>query len=267
MTQPRLALRPLFRSRPLRAAAAGLGLAAALATAAPAQAFDPASMTDSQRAAFNEAVRSFLIENPLVLVEMVTALEAREEADAAAADRARLNAEADALYRDPASWVGGNPEGDVTIVEFMDYRCGFCRRAHPEVKDLVGRDGNIRLIVKEFPILGPESEASSRFAIAVLQTEGPEAYAKAREVLITLQGPTTADVFEGLARDLGLDPARVLARMDSPEVGGVIDANRALATRLQINGTPSFVIGETMVRGFVPQSGMAQIVAEARSRN
>lgn len=252
----------LPRLRPILAAAV---MAAGLFGAAPARAFDPAAMTPAEQAAFGSAVRAYLLENPQVLMEMVAALETREQADAAAADRARLKAEAEALYADPSDWVGGNPEGDVTVVEFMDYRCGYCRRSHPEVKDLLARDGNIRLIVKEFPILGPDSEASSRFALAVLQGPGPEAYARAREALITMKGPASEAALEDLARDLGLDPAPIMAAMGSAEVSRVIDANRALATRLQINGTPTFVIGETMVRGYVPLDGMAGIVAEARA--
>jgi protein-disulfide isomerase len=232
-----------------------------------ARAFDPAAMTPAQQAAFGQAVRDYLVANPQVLVEMVSALESREQTNAAATDRARLQAEADALYNDPASWVGGNPDGDVTLVEFIDYRCGFCRRAHPEVQQLIANDGNIRVIVKEFPILGPDSEASARFAIAVLQTAGPDAYKAAREALITLQGPASEAALRDLARDLRLDAGVVLGRMASPEVSRVIDANRALAGRLEINGTPTFVVEEVMVRGFVPLAGLEQIVAEARTAN
>lgn len=247
--------------------AACLGLGMGLGLAAPAVAFDPGAMTAGERAAFNAAVRSYMLENPQILMEMVSAMEQREQVSAAATDRTRLRAEAGALYEDTASWVGGNLDGDITVVEFMDYRCGYCRRAHPEVKDLIATDGNIRLIVKEFPILGPESEVLSRYAVAVLQKAGDAAYAKAREALITLQGPASDAALEEISASIGVDHPQIKAHMDSPDVTRVIDTNRALATRLDINGTPTFVIDQVMVRGYVPLVGMTQIVAEQRANN
>ena len=109
------------------------------------------------------------------------------------------------LFADQASWVGGNPDGDITVVEFMDYRCGYCRKAYQEVEDLVKADGNIRLVLKEYPILGEDSVTSARFAIAVLQLHGNDAYKKAHDALITLRGAPDAETLGRLATDLGFD--------------------------------------------------------------
>jgi protein-disulfide isomerase len=238
--------------------------ALALMLAQPAAAFDPAAMSDAEKAAFGAAIRGYLLENPQVLMEAIAVLEERQQSEAAQNDLALLATHAEELLNDPNSWVGGNPEGDITVVEFVDYRCGYCRKAHDEVTELINSDGNIRLVMKEFPILGEESLASSRFAIATRMVAGDEAYKRAHDALITLKGNATPETLGDLAKELGLDDAAILAKMDAPEVTAIIAANHDLGTRLQINGTPTFVIDKTMVRGYVPLDGMRQIVQGQR---
>jgi protein-disulfide isomerase len=250
----------MFSTRP-----AALALFMALSAGLPALATDIGQMTEAERQAFGAEVRAYLLENPEVLAEAIEVLNQREAAAEAESDAALVQAHADDLFNDPASWVGGNAEGDITVVEFTDYRCGYCRKAHAEVADLVESDGSIRFIVKEFPILGEASLISARFAIAVLQIGGDAAYAAAHDALITLRGEPTPIALAGIAGDLGLDADAVLAAMDSPEVTAVIAANHDLGTRLGINGTPTFVINGTMLRGYVPLDGMRQIVADERA--
>jgi len=245
---------------------APLALAALLAGTAPALAFDPAAMTEDQRAAFRAEVRAYLLDNPEVLMEAIAVLEARQYEEQVANDLKMLRDYADEIFNDPKSWAGGNLSGDITVVEFVDYRCGYCRRAHDEVAQLVAGDGNIRLVMKEFPVLGEDSVISSRFAIATLQLHGADAYKTVHDALITHRGPVDAAALSAIATEAGLDAAPILARMAAPEVSEVIEANRALADRLQINGTPTFVIYETMVRGYVPLDGMQKIVAQQRAK-
>jgi protein-disulfide isomerase len=239
-------------------------LVLSLALTAPVLASDLTQMTDAERAAFRDEVKAYLLENPEVLAEAIDVLNQRQAEAAAQGDMALVQAHADALFHDAESWVGGNPEGDITLVEFTDYRCGYCRKAHDEVAELVKSDGNIRFVVKEFPILGEASIASSRFAIAVRQIGGDEAYKAAHDALITLRGEPTPDTLTRLATDLGLDATAVLDAMDSPDVSAVIAANHDLGNRMQINGTPTFVIDGTMVRGYVPLDGMREIVRQQR---
>lgn len=248
-----------------RLSIASLALGIALAAAAPAAAFDPAAMSDAERASFNAAIRDYLLRNPEVLVEAINVLDARQAASAEANDKALVATYAEALFDDGHSWVGGNPDGDVTLVEFVDYRCGYCRQAHAEVAELVASDGNIRFIIKEFPILGPESDLSSRFAIAIRQMAGDAVYKQAHDKLITLRGTANAESLSRIAQDLGQDPAAVLARMNDPSVSAVIEANHALASQMQISGTPTFVVGGQMLRGYLPLAGMRQVVADERS--
>lgn len=227
--------------------------------------FDPSSMTPEEREAFGALVRDYLLSNPGVIMEAVALLEQQEADQRVAVDRAMVEANRDALENDGYSWVGGNPDGDFTIVEFMDYRCGFCRRAHPEVAALLESDGNIRRIVKEFPILGEASMVSSRFAIATLITAGPEAYGAVHEALITLDGEPTDAVLESIASTLELDADAIFAEMQSDEVNNRIAETRALAQSMQISGTPSFVFGGQVVRGYAPLQAMQAIVAQERA--
>ena len=234
-----------------------------LALATPV--FAQSKMTDAERADFGAEVRAYLMENPEVLMEAIGVLEERRNADAVADDLAMMETNADEIFRDPASWVGGNPEGDITLVEFMDYRCGYCKKAFEDVAELIKSDGNIRFVVKELPILGEQSDLTSRFAVAVLQLEGTEAYEKVHNALMVMRGDATVDSLSALGAELGLaDVAAVVARMTGPEVSSVIEANLALAQRLDVNGTPTFVIDKTLVRGYVPLDAMRQIVEGQR---
>jgi protein-disulfide isomerase len=205
------------------------------------------------------------MENPEVLMEAIGVLEQREAAAQAEADAATIEALSDRIFDTERSWVGGNPEGDVTLVEFIDYKCGYCRRAFPEVQELVASDGNIRLIVKEFPILGEQSVLASRFAIATLQVEGADAYKQVHDRLIAMRGDMNELALELVAEELGLDVEAIVARMDDEAVTEVIRANHALAQELSISGTPTYVLGDRMVRGYVPLDGMRAMVAEERN--
>lgn len=247
-----------------RFALPALALGLTLGPALPALAFDMAAMSEAERTAFRAEVKAYLMENPELLVEAINVLDTRQKAAEATADLELVAANKAALTQAPTDWVGGNPQGDITLVEFLDYRCGYCRKAWQDVEELVKSDGNIRFVIKEFPILGEQSMVSSQFAIAVRQIGGDEAYKKAHDALISLRGEANPETLGALAIDLGLDAPTVLARMASPEVKAVIDANHALGTTMQINGTPSFVVEDSMLRGYVPLDGMREIVAQER---
>jgi protein-disulfide isomerase len=239
-------------------------LALSLATGVQAADLDLENMSEADRAAFGEQVRAYLLENPEVIMEAVQVLEERQAAEQAQGDVALVENNADAIFNDGYSWVGGNPEGDVTIVEFFDYRCGFCRRAHPEVAQLLELDGNIRYVAKEFPILGENSVISSRFALAAREVGGDDAYEAAKEALITLNGDLDDTALRRLSDTLGLDTDAVLAAMDNESITEQLATTRELAQALQINGTPSFVMGDQLIRGYVPLEAMQDIVEDIR---
>ena len=249
--------------RPLLTASA---LSFSLGMALPGHALDLESLSAGERTLLHAEIRAYLLENPGIIMEAVAVLEQRQATNQAQADVDLVRVNAEALFNDEGSWVGGNPEGDITLVEFMDYRCGFCRRAHDEVTGLLAADGNIRFIVKEFPILGEESVLASRFALATRQVAGDDAYKAVHDALMSYNGAMNEVGFTRLADTLGLDANVILAAMDSEAVTQVIEANHALAQRMQINGTPSFVMGDQMLRGYLPQDAMQQLANEIRSQ-
>ncbi|MBK4215881.1 thioredoxin domain-containing protein [Paracoccus caeni] len=231
--------------------------------ASPALSFDISAMSEDEKAAFGEAVRDYLMDNPEVLVESINVLEQRRVAQEAQNDQQLVAANQDAIFEDGHSWVGGNPDGDVTVVEFLDYRCGYCRRFNDQVHALIKDDPNVRLILKEYPILGQDSEASSRFAIAVKQIAGDEAYMKAHDELITLRSEASLEALQGVAEKIGVDPTEVVNRMNTEDVTAVLRANRQLGETMAISGTPTFIIGGEMIRG-VPPGGLEELVQAAR---
>ncbi|MBR9763507.1 MAG: DsbA family protein [Rhodobacteraceae bacterium] len=241
----------------------------AAAIAAPAPEAVPetaaAELTDAERENFRAEVRAYLMERPEVLLEAIQVLEDRQAADAAEAEVSMIRDNAEAIFNDGHSWVGGNPEGDITLVEFMDYRCGYCRKAFEEVEELVNADGNIRFVLKEFPILGEESVAASQLAIATQLAAGDEAYKRMHDALMVHSGGFDEVSVRRLLTSLDIEEEPVIEMLGSPEVTEVINANRALAQQLQITGTPTFVLPETMLRGYVPLAGMRSIVADLRA--
>ena len=225
---------------------------------------DLKALTDEERALFRAEVRAYLMENPRVIMEAVEQLQAQEAEAQAQADLNLVAVNADAIFNDGFSWVGGNPEGDITLVEFLDYRCGYCKRAHPEVTRLLENDGNIRFIVKEFPILGEQSMLASRFAVATKQVAGGDSYKALHDALMTFNGDVTLPALRRIADTLGLDTDAIVAGMESPEVTREITETRALAQRLQISGTPTFVLQDELLRGYLPLEQMEVIVADKR---
>ena len=237
-------------------------LAATLAL--PVSAMDLIELSDAERAQFRAEVRSYLMDNPEVIMEAVELLQSREAEAQAQADVNMVSDNADAIFDDGYSWVGGNLDGDITLVEFLDYRCGYCKRAHGEVAKLLETDGNIRIIVKELPILGDESVLASRFAIATKQVAGGDAYRMMNDALMAYKGSVTIPAMRRLAEEMDMDADAIEARMASEDVTAEIAGTRALAQKLQISGTPTFVMHDELLRGYLPYDQMQALVDEKR---
>ncbi len=203
---------------------------AATTLATPALATDIMKMTDSERDIFRAEIRDYLMENPEVLLEAINVLEQRQAQAEAVNDATLLQDNAEEIFNDGVSYVGGNPDGDVTVVEFSDYRCPYCKRAHKEVAQLLAQDGNIRFIYKEFPILGPDSLTAAQFAVAVLLQDGPEKYREVNNALMEMRGDPSEAALSAIANDHGLDPVALLESMKSSEVMQVIQAIAPLAS-------------------------------------
>ena len=240
-----------------------LFLAAVLLTMAPSAWADEA-LTPEQKAAVETIVREYLRQHPEAIVEALQEMQAREQAAAERRSREALAALHDELINDAAAPVGGNPDGDITVVEFFDYRCSYCKSTFPGLMATLNADGNIRYVLREFPILGPASLFASKAALAVWQTE-PGHYMDFHTALMNSTGNLTDSKVLSLAEDIGLDTGKLRVAMESPDVETAINRNYEIAKTLNIRGTPAFIIGGKLVPGAVGVDALKRLVAEARN--
>jgi protein-disulfide isomerase len=221
------------------------------------------AFTEAQRAEIVAILREALRRDPSILRDAFAAIQAAEERERSEAQRAGIAAQRAALFDNREDAVRGNPRGDVTIVEFFDVRCGFCKRLHEEMTQLLARERNLRVVMKEIPILGPQSVFAAR-ALLAAQRQGR--YAALHDALMRLRGEPTEAAVRAEAQRAGIDVDRLFRDMDDPAIQRRLDANLALARALQIEGTPALVIGETLVPGAVPLAQLERLVAEERAR-
>jgi protein-disulfide isomerase len=229
-----------------------------LAAPSPAAADDV--FTPAQRAAIVQIMRDALKKDPSILRDAVTAMQAdQQQREQVAAEAAIATHKADLVT--PADPVAGNPSGNVTIVEFFDVRCPYCRRFEPAMDELLAKDHGIRLVYKDLPILGPSSVVGAK-ALLAAQRQGK--YLALRTALMRDAQPPTAESVRAVAPGLGIDPERLARDMDDPAIQKRIDANLALAHDLGIDGTPAMVIGKQMVPGAITMAELQSAVADAR---
>jgi protein-disulfide isomerase len=223
----------------------------------------PAGMTSAEKERFDALIRQYILDHPEVVIESLQAYQARQRAAAQQESRAALVALKDEIEKDPSAPVAGNTEGNVTIVEFFDYRCGYCKRVFPSIQQLIETDGNIRYVFKEFPVLGPESVTAARAALAVWNLQ-PDKYFPFHTALMQARGGLTEQRILKIAEQVGLDPARVRDGMDDPRVEETLKKNAALAGQIKINGTPAFVIDGQLIPGAIDLATINHLVEAAR---
>jgi protein-disulfide isomerase len=216
--------------------------------------------TPAQRAEIVQIVREALKRDPGILREAVGALQADEGRLREEASRAAIAASRDSLV-DPADPVGGNPAGDVTIVEFFDARCPYCKRLEPTMAELLRSDRGVRLVYKDLPILGPPSLLGSK---ALLAAQAQGAYEKLRDALMRSSAEISKESIRTEAQRLGLDWPRLEHEMDDLAIRNRLEANIRLARTLGIQGTPALVIGQELVPGAVELPDLQKAIAEAR---
>jgi protein-disulfide isomerase len=218
-------------------------------------------LSAEQRQEVLELLRRSLREDPSILRDALTALEADEQRSRGQAVSQAIDANAAALFRDPADPVRGNPAGAVTVVEFFDTRCGYCKQFHPVMEQLLARERDVRVVLKDLPILGPNSVLASRALLAAQRQNG---HAALHDALMRLREEPTEAVLRREVERARLDWARLRRDMDDPAIAERIGRNMALARALGIEGTPALVVGRTLVPGFVDLPTMQRLVAEAR---
>ena len=213
-----------------------------------------ASMSDEQ-------IKNYISANPKQIIDSVNAYMAGEQGRSDEQTLASVTANHDFLYAKDAHPALGNLDGDVTIVEFLDYNCGYCKKAQPVLMDLVAKDKNVRLVLIEIPILAESSATAAQWALAANQLGG---YGIFHEKLMTHKGPINEEVLTGFAKDANLDPAKVKELANSQDITGQVAKNLAKAQEIGINGTPGFIIGDDIIRGYVDLPALQASVDKAR---
>lgn len=231
---------------------------ATLAGSATSSELDPAA-----RQSMEQVIEEYIRAHPEVIEQSLQALEAKREAEEKAKQKVALAAHQAELLNDPTSLVSGNLSGDITLVEFFDYRCGYCKRAAGAVTQLQQENPRVRVIDKDFPILGETSELAAKAALASKAQGKHQVF---HEAMLAFKGDITKESLLSLAGEVGLDTTKLEADMRNPEWQKAIDTNRALARTLGISGTPGFIVGTELVPGALDLSGLKELIARANHK-
>ena len=220
-------------------------------------------LTPLEKKQIQSLIEQYILDHPEVILETLQRHQIKGENVEKEQSREQVKNLRPQLVLDPETPVGGNTKGDVTIVEFVDYRCGYCKRAHSVVKKIIRDDSAIRYVVKDFPILGPQSVIASRAALAVWRTT-PEKHEAYHDEMMSIRGSLDEQRVIATAEKLGIDKKLLKKAMADKAIDAVLAKNFKLAEALNINGTPAFVIGDQLVPGAVDLATLKKLVAKAR---
>ncbi|MGJ3258088.1 MAG: DsbA family protein [Rhodospirillales bacterium] len=224
---------------------------------------DEAPLSDARKSEIEKLIHDYIMDNPQVILDAVRAHQEAQEAAEQAAQQQRLVEMRQQIENADLSPVGGNTEGNVTVVEFFDYKCGYCKRVHETVINTVADDGNVRLVYKEFPILGPESMTAARAALGVFYNI-KDKYFGFHDALMQARGGLSEDRVLEIAASVGLDKAAVKKHMKDPRIDTELRHNMALAEALGIRGTPAFIVDNTLVPGALDRESLEDLIKQAR---
>jgi len=206
-------------------------------------------------------IRAYLMANPEVLVEAMQELERKQDNQRDTQAVKAIQQNQAELLRDPETPSTGNLDGDVTIVEFSDYQCPYCKKAHAAVKSVIASDGKVKLVYKDLPILGEASKIAAVAALASIKQGKHDAF---HDALMTNTAKLDSDRIFDIAGSVGIDVIQLKKDMEDPKIKATIDRNMALAQDLGVRGTPAFVIGKQFVPGAVEAEALKQLIADAR---
>jgi protein-disulfide isomerase len=234
------------------------------ATPLPAGAVETAAaLSDDERAEVEGIIRNYLIANPEIIRDAINELQRRADEAAQLAQTKAINDNADLLFTSADDGVLGNPKGDVTLVEFFDYNCAYCRRAQADMENLIDKDPKLRVVLKEFPVLGDNSVQAARVSVAVLMT-APDKYAAFHDTLLGEPGQVDGTRALAVAKEVGLDPDALSARLDDDDVKARINESYDLAGKLNLTGTPSYVTKKEVIVGAVGYDALKSKIDDAR---
>ena len=243
-------------------AAIGALIVAASVFSVPLPAVAAGSFDDNQKAEIGTVVRDYLLKHPEILRDMSSALQLAEQEQQGKAAKQSIKDNAQSLFHSSTDLVLGNPNGKVTMVEFFDYNCAYCKRALPDVVALIAGDKDVKVVMKEFPILGESSMFASRVAMAA-QKQGK--YRELYEALFSAPGHLDDAHIMSIAKGLALDLDQLTKDSNSPEIAAIIRTNNEMAVKLGINGTPAFIIGQNLTPGAVGLDELKNQIASVRA--
>lgn len=223
----------------------------------------PQSVAQLDPETLNPMIEDYLVSNPRILQRVSEALDTELKLAEAAATKAALASLQSVIYDDADHVVLGNPNGDVTLVELFDYNCGYCRQALPDLAILMAEDPNLRVILKEFPILSQGSVDAAKVAVVVSREESVD-YWQFHQALFTSRGQVTKDTALAAAKDLGLNPIEVGLAMEAADVDSVIEKSFQIADGLNVSGTPTYIIGDEVIPGAIGLDGLRQRISNMR---
>ncbi len=246
--------RPVFRA--LAAAAMLVGAIASV---------QAQGLTPQQRGEVESVIRDYLLKNPELLEEVMRELEKKQSVAEAEKAKSAIKEHAEILFNSPRQVTLGNPKGDVTMVEFFDYNCGYCKRALSDMLDLMKKDPKLRVVLKEFPVLGQQSVEAAQVAIALgMQDKSGKKYLEFHQKLLSGRGTIDKARAMAVAREVGADMTRLEKDMAGPEIKATLEESFRLAEPLGINGTPSYVIGNEVMVGAVGAETLGEKINTAR---
>ncbi len=233
------------------------------ATPVPGSEFQAVELSNDQRIEVQDIIKNYLIANPDIVRDAMNALQVRDDAAAKAAQAMAIADNSQLIFDSNREVVLGNPKGNTTLVEFFDYNCTYCRAAHQDMLDLMAKDPDVRVVLKEFPVLGDGSVQAAQVGVAV-RLVAPDKYAAFHDALIREKGQVDGERALAVAGEVGLDPEVIRAKLSDDEIQNTINESYDLAGKLALTGTPSYVTKKAVVVGAVGYTALRAGLDEAR---
>jgi protein-disulfide isomerase len=237
---------------------------AALLAIAPVVAAEKSPFDDKQKAEIGAIVKDYLLKNPEVIQEALTELDRRQKEAEKTALKSAIGQMSDKLLNSPRNIVVGNPQGDVTMVEFFDYNCAYCKKSLVDIRELIKADPKLRVVIRDFPVLGPDSVEASMVAVAVKNQLSGDKYFEFHQKLLESKGRVGKERAIAVAKDVGADPAKLAKDLENPEIRATLEETMRVADALKLQGTPAFVVGDDVIFGAVGLEPLQNSVASVR---
>ena len=220
----------------------------------------PSLENPEQMRKFDLEVQRFILENPEVIIEAIKLYQQKKEREASEVELQLLESKSKELFEDGYSFIGGNKNGKIRLVEFIDYKCSYCKQNHEIIWNMLKGNSDVKFIVKEFPILGPQSVLAAKALLAILLNDTHDTYRNFSDILIKYTGPVNETVLRTFAKKAGSSIENLVSAMASEQVNVILAKNAALANSLSIQGTPSFVIEDQIIRGFISENEFQKLI-------